>query len=753
MYLQKLELQGFKSFANRTELEFLGPKAGTKGITAIVGPNGSGKSNVADGIRWVLGEQSMKLLRGKKSEDVIFSGSEKRARSGFAEVSMLLNNEDRKADIEYPELLITRRLYRDGTSEYLVNKQKTRLTDIQLLLARASFGERHYSVIGQGMIEQLLQLSPEERREFFEEASGVKPLELKKDQALGKLESAEENLRTAEGLIREIEPRMRSLSRQAKRLEDRGTIEEELHGLQHAYYGSLWKESNAKCKVQSEKLREIEGRLAKKRAEAAAIETEFSKLEKEETRSDAFLKLQLEYQKLVEERSALREKEFEARGAIDRARSGTVAVPLPISRIISELQAISALQDETIERLTKATSMDDVRGILNETKDLAKRTRDLLDRLERPAPGKTDTSKTERELSGITEKMKDLAGKLADIQKRIEAAGKEEAGRKGAFFEAQRRLQGKQEELYAVDRELSEARIELARLETRREALENEMATELKERLERVKHEVESREAPSPTAKGPLPQEEIQAKIQKLKYQLELIGGIDPEVIKEYTETNERWTFLTTQVDDLRKSITDLETVIVELNRLIEIQFSETFERINEAFGRYFKILFNGGQAKLERKRVAPTHKREEEELEEGVEPTKAEERPPSIAEKFAAEEFEIEIHASPPGKRIKSLAMLSGGERSLSAIALISAIIAVNPSPFVVLDEVDAALDESNSIRFAQIVRELSSQTQFIVITHNRYTMEHSSTLYGVTMRDDGTSQLLSVKLEDIKR
>lgn len=753
MYLQKLELQGFKSFANRTELEFLGPKAGTKGITAIVGPNGSGKSNISDSVRWVLGEQSMKLLRGKKSEDVIFSGSQKRARSGFAEVSMLLNNEDRKADIEYPELLITRRLYRDGTSEYLVNKKKTRLADIQLLLARASFGERHYSVIGQGMIDQLLQLSPEERREFFEEASGVKPLELKKGQALVKLEAAEENTRTAEGLIREIEPRMRSLSRQAKRLEERGGVEEELHGLQHAYYGALWKGLNETCGTHLATVGAIEKRLAKKKSEVATIESEFSKLEKEETRSDAFLKLQVEYQKLVEERTAVREKEFDLRTSIDRAKTGGLAVPLPVSKIISELQAISALQDEFISKLSRAKSMSDVSVILNETKDLTARTQTLIDRMERPAPGKADTTKAERELSGITEKLKTLAERLADIQKRIESAGKDEAGRKGAFFEAQRRLQAKQEELYAIDRELSEAKIELARFETKREALESEMATELRERLERVKREASSRDVPSPSSKGPLPMEEIQSKIQKLKYQLELIGGIDPEVIKEYTETNERWMFLTTQTEDLRKSITDLERIITELNKQIEVQFSQTFEQITEAFGRYFKILFNGGQAKLERKRVVPTHKRGEEELEEGLEPSKEEERPASIAEKFAAEEFEIEITASPPGKRIKSLAMLSGGERSLTAIALISAIIAVNPSPFVVLDEVDAALDESNSIRFAEIVRELSTKSQFIVITHNRYTMEYASTLYGVTMRDDGTSQLLSVKLENMKK
>src|SRR5689334_6333179 len=211
-------MQGFKTFANRTVLEFLPPKEGSRGTTAIVGPNGSGKSNIADAVRWVLGEQSLKLLRGKKSEDVIFSGSEKRARSGFAEASLYLNNEDKAVDIEYSEIVITRRIYRDGESEYLVNKNKVKLQDVLLLLAKANFGQRTYSVIGQGMIDAILVASPKERKEFFDEAAGVKQYQLKRESAVRKLDASEENLKQAELILAEIEPRMRSLSRQVRRL-------------------------------------------------------------------------------------------------------------------------------------------------------------------------------------------------------------------------------------------------------------------------------------------------------------------------------------------------------------------------------------------------------------------------------------------------------------------------------------------------------------------------------------------------------
>src|SRR3989344_5421230 len=208
MYLQKIEIQGFKSFAEPTTLIF------NKELTAIVGPNGSGKSNIADAIRWVLGEQSLKLLRGKKSEDVIFAGSDKKSRLGFAKVILYLDNADRKSDLDYDQIVIERSMNRNGESEYLVNNNKARLIDIQLMLAKASVGQKSYSVIGQGMIDNLLALSAQERRDFFDEATGVRQYQLKKGQALNKLDQTEENLEQAELVLQELAPRLRTLSRQ-----------------------------------------------------------------------------------------------------------------------------------------------------------------------------------------------------------------------------------------------------------------------------------------------------------------------------------------------------------------------------------------------------------------------------------------------------------------------------------------------------------------------------------------------------------
>ncbi len=210
MYLEKLEVQGFKSFANKNKLVFSGLlNKEKKGMTVIVGPNGSGKSNIADAVRWVLGEQSTKLLRSKKSEDVIFSGSDKKSRLNMAEVSLFLNNEEGRywkknnqnkevdnidALLSLPEIIITRRVFRDGNSEYLINNNKVRLSDVQMFLAKANFGQKTYSVIGQGMVENFLNTSPSERKAFFDEATGVKQYQIKRDISLNKLENSQENL-------------------------------------------------------------------------------------------------------------------------------------------------------------------------------------------------------------------------------------------------------------------------------------------------------------------------------------------------------------------------------------------------------------------------------------------------------------------------------------------------------------------------------------------------------------------------------
>lgn len=733
MHLERLTLQGFKSFAEKTELSFLPATPTSKGVTAVVGPNGSGKSNIADAIRWVLGEQSVKLLRGKKSEDVIFSGSDKRARAGFAEVSLHLSNTDGETAIEYPEVMLTRRLYRDGTSEYLLNGKAVRLADIQLLLARANFSERHYSVIGQGLIDSILLLSPEERKEFFDEATGVRPYQLKREQALSKLNATEANLREAELLVNEIEPRLRTLRRAVGRLSERETVEAELHHLQHCYYGTLWKELAEKRTTEEMRAGKLEAALAERHAAVEAMRGKFARLEKEKPRSEKLMELQESYREALERRANLRERELGLRAALERSRAGMQVkfIPVPLPEIVKELEAVIAAH----EAAQSFTELGALRAHLNKTLE---RVRALHERLGSVAPkAAADDPKLLKELNSLAAELKTLESETIKIQEQIQAVTRAAETGRGEIFSIQRELERTQDELRAAEAVSNDARVERARLDTRLEALESEMAAELRERLSRVRNE--SVELPVGVGTA-----ELLPRIQKLKYQLEQIGGIDPEVVREHAETSERHEFLTTQITDLRTALRELEQVIEELDETIDRQFQSAFRAIAEEFERYFRILFGGGTARL-------LHKKIEEETVPQEEGAEEEEEEPGLHERLKAQKFVIEIAASPPGKRVKSLQALSGGERALTAIALVCAIISVTPSPFVVMDEVDAALDESNSIRFASIVSELSGKTQCIIITHNRATMEKARIMYGVTMGEDSSSRILSVKFEDI--
>lgn len=752
MHLQKLEIVGFKSFAEKITIDFLPPTATNKGITAIVGPNGSGKSNAADAIRWVLGEQSLKLLRGKKAEDVIFQGSEKRARCGFAEVTLFLENEDDRLNLGFSEVTITRRLYRDGESEYLINKNKVRLTDIQMMLAQANFGARSYSVIGQGMADWILVATPQERKEFFDEAAGVRQFQLKRHQSLLKLDAARENLKQAEMLIAEIDPRLRSLQRQVKRLEERGTIEEELHALTHQYYGSLWIDLARQLAARQQTLAKFESEWQgreKVREEALA---ELAKLEKEETGSDGFSDLQQTYVTLNEEKNKLRVREFQLRGKLEVAREvrKQTVTALPLSKIIEEIRFFGEEQTRLFEALKAAKTLEAVEALIPDLDSLHARVLTLRDRLEKPAAEPAAVEKTEdpavvKELADLTAEMVSLDNRLRDTQSKIQTFRQAEQEKRSRFFSLQRSLQDKINAAHTLERRLSDEKVEIARLEARRDALEAEMTTELGERAERAKAEF------NPEAETRL--DEILPRIQKLKYQLQLIGGIDPEVVKEYEDTKTRFDFLDTQTSDLNAAIRDLDKVIEELDETIKTRSEAAFRQLNRDFARYFQVLFGGGRAEL-----IPI--RAEDELDEDEEAAAAAAKD---GEKTAADEaaekkekksdrvIGIEVSACPPGKKIKNINMLSGGERAMTSIALICAIMVSNPSPFVVLDEVDAALDESNADRYASIIEELAGRTQFIVITHNRYTMKRANVLYGVTMREDGTSMLLSVNLDEV--
>lgn len=784
MFLKKVEISGFKSFASKTTLEFLNScktendksdnvaSVGICGITAIVGPNGSGKSNVADAIRWVMGEQSMKNLRGKKSEDIIFAGSGKKARLGSAHASLFFDNSDKRIPLEFSEVSITRKIFRSGESEYLINGSRVRLQDIVDLLAKAGIGRESYSIINQGMADAVLNATPLERRTIIEDAAGVKQYQIKKERSLRKLESARENLDKAKSLAEEIKPHLKTLKRQAEKAAQGKEIFAELKDKQKKLFSYLWNNfQNEKEKLNEAKdemgrrMMNIQREVDKlsdeinKEAKENTINPELSELEKR--RNDSRIKVnQMERELIVTEgRIEIEKEKQKSLRIIEEIKTQSISVDLPYVR--KEIEDIQAEQEKLIKKIEEVKSLSELQGVKESARKIQQKLFELKADIEKgkkeeKSKPQIDTQE-EKKISEadnaviaglqsrvveIRKELQELNQSLAKLEQEIIVENQDERARRQKFFEVERSFRLKQDELGKMKDNFNESKIALARVEVHEEDLRSEVLKELK---------VEAATLERKDLAEEVNREVLEKDIARLKFQMEQIGGIDPLVVEEYEETNKRFDFLTNESIDLEQAIVSLREVIKEMEQKIDESFSKTFEEIEKEFTKYFRIIFGGGNANLKKVEVKKRiHKSKEDELAEIGEDGESGAEDSVENEKEKAE-MGIDISACPPGKKISNLSMLSGGERSLTSLALLFAIIAHNPPPFAVLDEVEAALDEANSRRFGRILQELSGNTQFIAITHNRETMRQASLLYGVTMGEDGISKLLSVRLDQI--
>lgn len=726
MYLKKLEIHGFKSFAKRVTLEF------EPGITSVVGPNGSGKSNIADALRWVFGEQSMKLLRGKRAEDVIFAGSDHKARLGGAEVTICFQNLDHRIPLDYEEVVFTRRLYREGISEYLLNGNQVRLLDIADLLAKSGFGNTSYHVIGQGMIDQLILGGPAAIKELLEEASGVKPYYVKRERAIRRLERTETNLEQVRALVEEIAPRLRSLRRQTKRLERRSELEGELQEMQIRHYGYLLQGLQTQILETKAKLEVFAKDRQKLSEEIKALTQSIDQQEQgTQTGSRESKKLKAEVEALHKQKLTLQEELATVRGQLK-----VKGIAEPGEGFFGNWKEFRQRFEEAYQRFLKLLENFNPQEA-QEVKRLFARVAQLLAETasQNSGPGLTqEEQRLLRDLESLLSKIKTLEDALAQFSKTEEEARQQ-------LFVKEKLLRNKQETLVKTSEAKNLLDVELARLQTRREGLTQEAKTELGAKYGELLAET----------KFPAVPPGLQEKISSLKKQLSQIGGVDDLVLREHEETEARYQYLTSQAADLEKGVKDLRTVIAELDEIIKKEFNEAFSKISEKFTEYFRVLFAGGRATMTILREKPSTLHLSSPT--GEDETNNDEFPPLDGEGKGGVKSEItgiDIRATPPGKKLAGISALSGGERALTSIALLCAILATYPSPFVVLDEVDAALDEANSIRFGKIVGTLAHRTQFITITHNRETMRQSHTLYGVTMGEDGVSKVLSLKLSE---
>ena len=743
MYLKRVEISGFKSFAQKTVLKF------DKGIAAIVGPNGSGKSNIADAIRWAMGEQSPKLIRIKKSEDVIFVGSGKKSQQGAASVFLYLDNSKGRIPIDFSEVAITRRIYRSGENEYLINKRKVRLSDVIDLLAASGVSQKGYSVINQGMADNILSSSPQEKKDMFDQATGVKQYQIKAQQTFRRLEATERNLTRVSDLLNEIAPRLRSLKRQANKAEQRGETEKNLRELQEKWFSF----SILKLRHSQKKLKEQRQELNK---EIFTIQKKADSIRKKikttgilnQNRAETEKRLSEKLSDIQSKRNELQKKLaiIEGRIELEREKESNFSeiIPMDVSFIKKELKEIFEIYKIMQKDWNNAKKNNDFSNFGKYFENLGKRLEQILNQMK---TGKISSlmpkEKIKLAILKFQEDKKNLEMKLQkfekiilkvkdDIRKDFEKNQEENK----EFFVFQGELRKILEETNKKKDERREIEIEEARVETRLEDiareidenLENFEVMELKEQIDEI---------------------EIKSQIERLKIRLAQIGGIDSDVLDEYKEAEERHNFLTNQLEDLKKAEKSLIKTISCLEKKIENQFSESFKNINEEFNRYFRLIFGGGKAELKIQDYSKIKTEEEENNNSGNSDSVQNSKSINlqVLNKFSNKGIEIKV--SLPDKKIKGVAMLSGGERALVSIAVLFAIIKNNPPPFSVLDEIDAALDEANSERIGKILKELSYATQFILITHNRQIMREASVLYGVTIGEDGVSKLVSVKLD----
>ncbi|MDO8443844.1 MAG: AAA family ATPase [Candidatus Azambacteria bacterium] len=712
MRLKKLDRSGFKSFAHKTALEF--PTA----VSAIVGPNGSGKSNVVDSVRWVLGEQGFKNLRSKSGADLIWAGSAAKPSQGKASVSLHFDNRDGFFPVDFDEVVIGRKVYRDGANEYYLNDSQVRLKDITELLARSKLGLRGNSIVNQGSADEILKADPAERQGILEEALGLREFQLKKSEAESKLSETGANLEQTANLINEISPRLRSLKRQVEKFQKREILVTDLNNLENEFFKIKIREIYSQRNDNQKAREEVDARIttAKENFETneKLFEEQITKFSKAGEKNGQF---ETSLEKLNTERHDITRELGRIEGIIESAKRNN-------AKNIKTLEAVLAIKIKYwAKRLDAVSQLADAVAIKETIKNLAGEIGTVSDCLEKNDISKilslVDLADIEEKNESPYEKDKEnFKLKFARIDEQINQNKKALSKIRSEEMEWRGKYSVFQKDLEMARREYMLAQEAAQRFNLEEEKIKLKEA-DLKSELWGSGKDYEELTATFATAdtKFVLPETEylsgLENKIIKLRREIAEIGGFDEEIMREYEETDKRHVFLTTEFSDLTSAVGSLKSLIENLTGRINSDFKMGLAKINDEFEHYFKLMFGGGSAKLEN-------------------------------------ESGVTINVNVPRKRIRDLAALSGGERALISIALLFAIVSVSRPPFLVLDEIDAALDEANAAQFAKVLKDLAEKTQFVLITHNRSTMEIANVLYGVTMGDDGVSKLFSLKLED---
>ena len=807
MNFKQLEITGFKSFSEKTTF-FI-----EKGLTGIVGPNGCGKSNIVESLRWCMGENSAKSMRGSGMEDVIFSGTSNRPSKNISEVSLLLDNQNKEGPAQYEEfdeISIKRKIEKDKGSKYYINNKEVRARDVQTFFADLSTGAHSPSLISQGRIGQLVTAKPIERKSILEEAAGISGIHARRQEAETRLNAAENNLKRADELKKQQQKQLDNLKKQAEEATRYKEISGEIKQIEAGLYFLKISEIEKDKKQILEKLSELDDEISAISIDFnhnnTLLEEENKKLsplrDKKMESAAKLQKLNLDMEYLVEEESRVKSLQDKLEKSIktiesdlERERSISLDADLNEKRLSEEKDALLKTENELLTVETNSTKelkesknlleglqsqldsmLDQIEKDIDEDKKLLKETfRELKQLVKKITSSQEEYAekygkdrsiqsdsikrkeriknidvelKNWRNLKSNSEKMNSelssrknkLFLELNDNQKNPERIATSKGQNLQNLENTKKRNEEIENELIAAEKKynlinqnLKEIQIKLSDLKenkARNEATVEGIENRKKDLLHSVKNELNINDEASLLPQSDLNNispndlptlEEQSQKVEKAKKKRESLGSVN---LRADEETKKYETEIKKMEDDradLFSAIVKLKSSIDELNQKGRERLLEAFTKVNRKFNEVYTKLFNGGTAKIE--------------LVDSDDPLEA----------------GLEMYVSPPGKRLQSISLLSGGEQALTAMSLVFAVFLVNPSPICVLDEVDAPLDDANVTRFCSLLDELTkiTKTKFIIITHHALTMSRMHRLYGVTMAEQGVSQLVSVDLQ----
>ena len=698
MHISKLEIFGFKSFAKKETVVF------DSGITGIVGPNGCGKTNIVDAIRWVLGEQKTKRLRSSKMEDVIFNGASNVKPLGLCEVFLTIENNKGLLPVEYSEVEIGRRLYRSGESEYFINRNNCRLKDISNLFVDTGLTSDAYSVIELNMIEQILSDKDDSRRQMFEEAAGVNKYKTKRRSALKKFDLNSRDLERIDDIILEIEIQVKALDLQLKRFKRHEKLTSELKELEldlaSARITDLENVILPLEEMLKKKNKVLQKTTSKKEVESVEFDNSREAYLKEK---ESLVTMKAKVDKLTEKLlSEIQEKNQESSkgvGLLEEELQKKInqlnQFDKDYIKIVSNQDATKSLSDESREKFkNKNYTVIETDKKYEKLKASIQDYKDKIDKYRKEQ--EFDFSKMDESIKKIQDQINsnnlDLEKKENDVNK--------------AFIKMETIRAKLDSDKFSKDDlfyEIKEAEMKIAESKIKKTQIEQNI-------IEKFGNDVVLRDVKDYNIS------DMVFRVEKIKRSIDSIGPINWAVKDEHEEKTARLNNLLEQKADLIDAENNLKEAIKKIDIVAQEQFFDTYNQVKENFETMFTVFFNGGKGSIE--------------LSDPNNPLNS----------------DINIFAQPPGKRNNSLKMLSAGEKSLTAIALLFSIYQYKPSPFCILDEIDAPLDDINIKKFTDVIKDISKTTQFIMVTHNKLTMESADCIYGVTAEKQGISKLMSI-------